>query len=463
MATLNSKEKDSNKRDRDNEGQNEDDQEVNRENDSRSPIAKRGRNEVDRMESWKDSKEEQEVVKRTIVINNLVSKTTNDQVKKLIDCYNPLIHEETDILMRHILSCYETWEHKEETLKEAIRYVWPEIDIEIDEISNAEKLAEILLIALETLMPKNCKECNHYYIVKREDKPVIRCMWCRGGAHDCVDRGNKQKLKGMVWMCRVCNDTINKQIIPKISLVRKMELVKKEASINFEGFSMKPKKNNVTNKNKGDVKQDEVIMVEENDKTVNTDQRSNEDNNDNNNGNDVENVNNNTNERNNKSNKICWFYENRKCKFGEKCKDLHPESCKPMMEYGKCADSRCKLLHQKVCRNYYNQGYCTRYNCWFIHPSKIIQRNPARPTNYGQQQVNNIQRNMTNGTDQYNRNNESQNDYMNNNSNFLWNWPTPAEPKINMQQMLTKLMGTIEKVDSRIEKLEMRQANGWPY
>ncbi|CAL4062780.1 unnamed protein product, partial [Meganyctiphanes norvegica] len=100
---------------------------------------------------------------------------------------------------------------------------------------------------METLMPKNCKECNHYYIVKREDKPVIRCMWCRGGAHDCVDRGNKQKLKGMVWMCRVCNDTINKQIIPKISLVRKMELVKKEASINFEGFSMKP--NEDTDKN----------------------------------------------------------------------------------------------------------------------------------------------------------------------------------------------------------------------
>ncbi|CAL4059802.1 unnamed protein product, partial [Meganyctiphanes norvegica] len=99
-------------------------------------------------------------------------------------------------------------------------------------------------------------------------------------------------------------------------------------------------------------------------------------------------------------------------------KDLHPESCKPMMEYGKCADSRCKLLHQKVCRNYYNQGYCPRYNCWFIHPSKIVQRYPARPTNYGQQQGNNIERDMINGTDQYNRNNESQNGYLNNNSIF---------------------------------------------
>ena len=53
MVTPNNNEKDSNKRDRDNEGQNEEDQEVNREHGSRSPIAKRGRKEVDRMESWK--------------------------------------------------------------------------------------------------------------------------------------------------------------------------------------------------------------------------------------------------------------------------------------------------------------------------------------------------------------------------------------------------------------------------
>ena len=60
--------------------------------------------------------------------------------------------------------------------------------------------------------------------------------------------------------------------------------------------------------------------------------------------------------------------------------------------------------------------------------------------------------------------NEAQYD-MNNNNNahFLWNWPTPSQTSMNMQQIMSKLAGTMEKVDSRIEKLEMRHVNRWAY
>merc|ERR1739842_96999 len=91
--------------------------------------------------------------------------------------------------------------------------------------------------------PKHCKECDDFYIFSKSDKPAIRCMWCKGGAHDCIDRGNKEKLKGMFWMCRICNDVMNRQILPKIDLVKKMELIKKEIDINFEGFESKKDKN----------------------------------------------------------------------------------------------------------------------------------------------------------------------------------------------------------------------------
>ena len=55
-------------------------------------------------------------------------------------------------MKKHILSCCENWDNKEEMLKEVIRYVWPEIDIQIDNIKDLGKLAEILLMSIETLM-----------------------------------------------------------------------------------------------------------------------------------------------------------------------------------------------------------------------------------------------------------------------------------------------------------------------
>ena len=192
-----------------------------------SPQAKKERQEMGRMVSWKDSNAEKELIAVTIVISQLVTNAVQEKVKKLIDCYNPLIREETDMMKEHMISCCKDWEDKKDILKDAIRYVWPEIDIEIDHIDHinqldhVSKLVDILLIAIETLMPKQCKECDHYYYVSSENKPAIRCMWCKGGAHDCIDRGNKEKLKGMVWFCRVCNDIIQKQILPKLDLVKR--------------------------------------------------------------------------------------------------------------------------------------------------------------------------------------------------------------------------------------------------
>ena len=48
-----------------------------------------------------------------------------------------------------------------------------------------------------------------------------------------------------------------------------------------------------------------------------------------------------------------------------------------------------------------------------------------------------------------------------NNPNFLGNWPTPQEATPNIHQTLAKLIGSIEKVDARVEKMEMHQMNRW--
>ena len=162
-------------------------QEVVPDKDIRSPRAKKERYEVQKMESWKESNAEKELITVTIVINKLIANSDKEKVKKLIDCYNPLIREETDMMKEHMISCCNDWDDMSDVLREAIRFVWPEIDIEIEHTEEANELVDILLMAIETLMPKQCKECDLYYYVSNEKKPIIRCMWCKGGAHDCED------------------------------------------------------------------------------------------------------------------------------------------------------------------------------------------------------------------------------------------------------------------------------------
>ena len=252
----------------------------------------------------------------------------------------------------------------------------------------------------------------------------------------------------MVWLCRVCNDVMQNQIFPKIDLVKKMELIKKETAINFEGFNII--NNDINNINKDGENTERKNKEEENGQVRRI-------------ANSINNANNeeaNNTEENTEDRKICWFYENRKCRFGQKCRDAHPEACKPMLEYGKCEDSRCKLIHPKICRNYYNRGECDRYNCWFTHPTKIENRNPnisQRPNRY-EGNANNMRQN------QHNQNQEFRSNPTSRNPNFLGNWPTPAEAASgNIHQTLARIIGTIEKVDARMEKIEMRQINRWTY
>ena len=65
------------------------------------------------------------------------------------------------------------------------------------------------------------------------------------------------------------------------------------------------------------------------------------------------------------------------------------------------------------------------------------------------QRVNNM------GSNQYN---EPRSNQISNVTDFLGNWPTPAEA---LQQQLMKLAGSIERMDARMEKMESQQMNRW--
>ena len=75
---------------------------------------------------------------------------------------------------------------------------------------------------------------------------------------------------------------------------------------------------------------------------------------------------------------------------------------------------------------------------------------PHRPLGY-RQNDNNLRSNLYNN---YPRPGQSSND-----TDFLENWPTPAETI--QQQTMKRLIGIIERMDARVEKMESQQMNRW--
>ena len=209
-----------------------------------------------------------------------------------------------------------------------------------------------------------------------------------------------------------------------------MELTRKEIGINFEGFKNKEKKNETST-------------------DLNKTEQPNEGNGNGNKTNDDQSK---TDAKKEKIEK-CWFNENRKCKFGKECKKKHTEQCTQWIENGKCTDSMCKLAHPKICIPYYNKGTCARHNCWFIHPSKVVINNTNRTpvynnTGYKQHRIQNAQ--------------GSHISHINNSQNFSQNYQT-LENTMSIQQTLSRIMGQLEQMNSRVGYIEMRQPNNGNY
>ena len=134
---------------------------------------------------------------------------------------------------------------------------------------------------------------------------------------------------------------------------------------------------------------------------------------------------------------------NHSCKFGNNCRNIHPEICKAWSEYGQCRNSRCRLAIPKRCRIYDDQGECHKANCWYIHPTKKSTRDQRT-----------YQRTIKQHQNQGFRNNQDR-------VNFLENWPKPAEASMNINQTLARLIGAMEKVNARVENIERNQINRW--
>ena len=436
--------------------------EIHSEGEINSPDSKKLKNDQSKVMCIIDvMNEELAIVYATEAISKLSIETNNMDTRKLIDCYNPII--DLEMMKKHILEASESWRDKERKYKTAIKFVMNDgLDIKETDIG---ELAGMLLAAIVNRTPTFCNDCNKWYIVGRENKPKITCSGCNAGMHDCKkDVNDIEKVHGLRWFCSQCNELFVLRMQP--------QMTKAVLNINiFKGFKDSDTKGNKSireiNKKIKEIRKenekinDEVIDVE-NYEEINQEKEIEEQEKKDHDKDKARKKNlDKKDEENKETKKDCWFWLNRKCKYGDRCKHEHPTQCKTIIENGRCPDSRCKLSHPKICRSIYYEGYCSRRNCWYIHPSNMInkiQNNTNMDYDYNNQRrqvnVNNNNSNQSSNRNwnhhqhhnnnsnnyRYNQNNMGTNNYNTNQQSFLEQWPTPWEVRSQMKTMMGNMI-----------------------
>jgi hypothetical protein len=84
-----------------------------------------------------------------------------------------------------------TWQQGKRFLAPDLKgtLAWLTNSRECDIKGTKHDVAQLLLVALESLLPDTCQLCKEIYTVEREDTPSLRCKGCSQGFHQsCYDR-----------------------------------------------------------------------------------------------------------------------------------------------------------------------------------------------------------------------------------------------------------------------------------
>ena len=101
----------------------------------------------------------------------------------------------------------------------------------------------------------------------------------------------------------------------------------------------------------------------------------------------------------------CWWWNTKTCRYGTRCRYLHLERCKKVLDTGFCWEvgaGMCNLKHPKVCRESANNRPCNREDCRYIHPVRNIFRsiNEEYSRRRDSSVENGLQRNSRGGGDE---------------------------------------------------------------
>ena len=198
----------------------------------KSPDSKKKKeeDEIREMKTFKDLNDPYEA--ETMALSGLTQNIEEKQVKDLIESFSPVIRNFPEQIKKEMLEMSEKWTNRKEIFIGAINYVingrkgGKDKEEEIN-VMGIDGLSETLIREIENRMPKFCRKCNEWYIVKLNDFPDIHCMWCKVGSHDCTKLNEAKDIPGIKWLCETCEPMFNTHFLPKL-----------DQSAFFEGFNV---------------------------------------------------------------------------------------------------------------------------------------------------------------------------------------------------------------------------------
>ena len=393
-------------------------------------------------------------IEAVAALKELESLAENSEIIDLIKCFDT-DSVETNCFNKtkeNIRECTRTWSEKEIKMRNAIKFI--ENDGKTDHLDSIkfEELITCLIITINNRMPKKCNECNELYKVNIHTQPILRCMICNIGMHDCKSIDKNEMVSGILWMCHCCSsigtenkvfDNVKMQIISKIisgkNTVRKRVNKRKRIQDNFNDIVVVEAEIHVRDQNASENRQDRrnIGKSKANEGKVIHEKKEAEQNK--NKYEERQPRENNNEEPKRKMDRVCTYWARGICKFDSNCHYAHPVICPVIMEKGTCqGGDNCKqLFHPKMCRDMNQTGQCQRgQRCYFTHFKEAQSRpmynrrsnqrdhnplqqngNPNNYQNYNQQWNNNSGNN--NGNDAYNQMQGHHMDfYMNQNQNW---------------------------------------------
>ena len=338
-----------------------------------SPHAKKKKTED---ESENRLMEDVKAMSKLLMMPIGANKSVNNEIKKLIGCYNPTLRECPDQITEMMIKVSESFSERKKAYHQAIFLVADEERVNIlkpkllNDEYDCDQLSNILTAEITNRMSNLCYDCETYYTINLNEEIKIRCTKCGVGKHMCDN--NKDEIiiqhDDIYWFCGDCKQLFLEEYIKKI-----------DRSANFLGFKQTPTINNGENesnkakkdevKNSNDVKnkpnKDEIIEIPDNNQTKKDQKKEND--------------------RKQEEIQECKFWESKgRCNYGEICRYKHSNKCQNIMNNGDCEENNCKKKHPEVCYNMQYYGQCDRDDCKFVHQknSNRKQRKSTKHKNY---------------------------------------------------------------------------------
>ena len=195
----------------------------------KSPVAKRRREEdkddSKRMKTFdNDPREDPSYETETLVLSEITEIVKEKEINEIIYKFSPVIRNFPEQIKKEMLESTVDLIERKNMFKGAIKYVIkgredePSKESELEELS-IERLSEILIREIENRMPKNCRQCKKYYIVKPTDCPELHCMGCKVGMHDCTKMNLMKGRPGIKWLCETCEPVFTTHYLSKFDSV----------------------------------------------------------------------------------------------------------------------------------------------------------------------------------------------------------------------------------------------------